>query len=207
MSDVAIKQITPGPFSATGCPKPTEIVCIFVPKVYDFCFEQDTLVTTTRIPEKCGAIPTGATATATITEVICRTGTPVPTGVDGFAILPVTVTVAATIALRNAAGVVVCTFPANLTVLNKTIVVCHPDERVTCDCTATAVAGDGLVLGTDVSVTVLICTVVECTAPVKLLVPSFGFCTPTRCTPAGFPPGFICPPADIFPPQCTATDD
>jgi hypothetical protein len=205
MAKVSIQQVTPGPCPPTGCPPATEIVCIFVPKVFDFCFEEDAQVSTTTIPTSCGTLPTGAVATATINDVTCTTGTAVPTGVDGFAILPVTVIVGLTVTIRNAACEFICSFQPNHVVLNKTIVVCHPDERVTCDCTATAVAGNELIVDGSVSVTVLICTIVECSAPVKLLVPSFGFCTPTRCTPAGFPPGFICPPTDLFPPQCTPT--
>lgn len=36
-------QVTPGPCSSGGCPAPTEIDCVMVTKVYDFCFEQDVL--------------------------------------------------------------------------------------------------------------------------------------------------------------------
>jgi hypothetical protein len=187
-----------------AAPTPTEIACIFVPKVYDFCFEEDFLVSTTEVPESCGMLPAEAVAVLVVDEVTCTTGPPIA-GVpeaEGFAFLPVTITVAGTIRIFSSEGLLLCTFPAAPLTLPKTVVVCHPDDRVTCDCSAFAAADLQVGVTDAVRVPVQICTIVECTAPVKLLVPSFGFCEPTRCTPAGFPPGFTCPPTDLFPPQC-----
>jgi hypothetical protein len=202
MSSVEIQQVAPGPCPPVGCPPATEIVCVYVPKVFDFCFEQDLNVQCTPLTEM---VPVGTTAECTVTSVNCVTGTSVPTGVDGFAILPITVTLTRVITLRSAAGLVIGEIVPPPFVLNKTIVVCKPDARVTCACDAIATCGDCTIIDDQICCQIGICLIVECDAPVKLLLPSFGFCTPTRCTPAGFPPGFTCPPADLFPPQCTPT--
>lgn len=205
MSKTRIQQIVPGPCPPTGCPPANEIVCVYVPKVYDFCFEEDLNVQCTTI--RPIVLPPGATAECEVTDVLCTTGTPVPTGVDGFAILPVTVAVETTLTLRTAAGALIGQVVPPPFTLSKSIVVCRPDPRVVCTCEATAACGDCTVTGNDVCCQIATCLIVECDAPVKLLVPSYGFCEPTRCTPAGFPPGFICPPADIFPPQCDSTNN
>lgn len=202
MNDVMIQQVVPGPCPPGGCPPATEIVCVYVPKVFDFCFEQDLNVACIPLAEP---LPEETTVECTVTGVTCVTGTPVPTGVDGFAILPVTVTVTRTLTLRNTAGVVIGAIIPPPFVLNKSIVVCRPDERVTCTCEAIAACGDCTISATEICCQIGICLLVECDAPVKLLLPSFGFCTPTRCAPAGFPPGFTCPPTDLFPPQCDTT--
>jgi hypothetical protein len=45
-----------------------------------------------------------------------------------------------------------------------------------------------------------ICKEIQVTAPVKLLVPSYGFCEVPACTFSP-QPGFACPPEPLFPPQ------
>ncbi|MGE5509448.1 MAG: hypothetical protein ACM3RP_13345, partial [Chitinophagales bacterium] len=132
-----------------------------------------------------------------------------PTGVDGLATVRVTVTVQYDVVIRNAAGTVICTINNQVFTFSKTVTVCAP-AGTTADCEVrAATCGPCVILPPtetfprgQVCCEFNLCVLVETTAPVKLLVPTFGFCVPARCQTGGFPPG-VCPPSPLFPPQCT----
>ncbi|MGE5506962.1 MAG: hypothetical protein ACM3RP_00505 [Chitinophagales bacterium] len=195
--------------NCASSPTPTEIDCILVDKVYDFCFEEDTgLQNCIGIPATCPTPPAGSTASCTITSVQCTTGSPVPTGVDGLATVRVTITAGYNVVIRSAAGTVICTIPNQVFTFSKTVTVCGP-AGTTADCEVrAATCGPCVILPPteafprgQVCCEFNFCVLVETTAPVKLLVPTFGFCVPARCQTGGFPPG-VCPPSPLFPPQC-----
>ncbi|MGE5552922.1 MAG: hypothetical protein ACM3XZ_03235 [Betaproteobacteria bacterium] len=203
MTDAVIQQIFPGPCPPEGCPPPTEIVCIRVRKVYDFCFEQDAGITQC-FPIPAGtSVPVGSTATCVVHDVTCTAGTPVPTGVDGISSVSVLVTAKVDITITRPDGTHFTLANQNF-IHTKTVFVCGP-VGTSADCEATVACGPCTVIpGAEqrdgqVCCGFVVCLLIETFADVKLLVPAFGFCTPAPCRTGGFPP---CPPTPLFPPQC-----
>lgn len=201
-------QVIPGPCEDRGCPAPTEIDCIQVNKVYDFCYEADTSDDVcTPIPADCaGEVTSTSTATGSVSAVSCTVvgTTPIldangnPTG---FADVTLLITVTVQYTLTNAAGTVLCTFNGNFSFM-KTILLCAPDgTTIECTAPATGVSPVAIVNGQTCSV-VTVCLLVSSVALVNLLVPSYGFCTPAPCVVAPVPP-FACPPSPLFPAECT----
>lgn len=82
----------------------------------------------------------------------------------------------------------------------KTIVLCAPEGTFT-NCEVVNSGCTCLILGEQICCTFDLCIVFQSLAIVKLLVPSFGFCTPAVCEQVSPQPPFVCPPA-LFPPQC-----
>ncbi|HET7559448.1 MAG TPA: hypothetical protein VFK80_05760 [Limnochordia bacterium] len=203
--------ITPGPCPPEGCPPPTDIECIEVRKVYDLCFQQDTMTRTFRVSGSDAVCLCGSN------HQHCEVGTVIPSDIladdafctvisriqqsDGFARVairvhvpiayyPVGTTVPTTIEpcfVRNA-------------VFTKVVTLCAPEGTdITCDITGTASSMIiDIVDGTlHIETTASFCIVLKSTADVNLLVPTYGFCVPAECVTAGLGP---CPPA--VPPQC-----
>jgi hypothetical protein len=201
MADEA-SPIVPGPCPSTGCPPPTEIVCIEVTKVYDFCFQSESRENICfPIPASCGTVPPGTTATGTVTSVTCSTQSisPIPSQ-PGFANVTLLITVTESLTLTAPDGTTLCTFSGQFFFL-KTVTLCAPTGvSVTCSAPASAV-GPCVIIGSEVCCTVNICLLIQSAALVKLLVPSYGFCVPAPCVVAPSPP-FPCPPSPLFPPQC-----
>ncbi len=195
-------QIVPGP-CPDCCPPPTEIDCISVDKIYDFCFttlSQNNLCFP--IPTTCGVIPLGSTATATVSSAFCDiiASTPIlnPQGLlTGFVNATVLVNATVTITIAGPTGVVVCTFTGTTTFI-ETFTLCAPSgTTVTCTVVSSAVCPAAIV-GTQVCTSVSICLLVQATASVQLLVPSYGFCTPAPCVVSPCPP-VSCPPVPPAP--------
>lgn len=202
VSEAQVDQIFPGPCGPLGCPPATEIVCVGVNKIYDYCFQQDTASAPCVTIPDAPTVPTGSTSTCTITAITCTAGTPVPTGVDGLATVSVVVTITYSVTVISPVGAVVVTIPGNTFVFTKTAIVCAP-VGTSADCTATATCACTVIPGTGnlggvVCCSFFICLLIETFAPVKVLVPSYGFCTPAPCRTGGFPP---CPPFPLYPPQ------
>lgn len=191
-----------------GCPPPTEIDCILTTKVYDFCFQTDTLSNLSfTIPSTCPSpLPIGAVVTGTVTGISCTTVSSTPilnptTGAPtGFADVTVLITVTVTFVATSSTGVVLCTFDGTTSFM-KTVVLCAPSgTSISCETPSSAVGPVAVVDGT-LLVTVTVCVLLESLATVKLLVPSYGFCTPAPCVVAASPP-VTCPPSPLYPPQC-----
>jgi len=194
--------VTPGPCPEEGCPPPTEIDCIEVTKVYDFCFQTDTRENICfAIPSSCGHVPPGSTAAGSVTSVSCTTQSITPiANSGGFANVTLLVTVMESITLTAPDGATICTFTGQFFYL-KTVTLCAPSGvSITCTAPATAV-GPCVIIAGDVCCTVNICLLIESNALVKLLVPTYGFCLPAPCVVSPSPP-FSCPPSPLFPPQC-----
>lgn len=203
------EQIVPGPCGPGPCPAPTEIDCIQVNKVYDFCFEADTSTPTTplTLPAKCGTVPSTATITGTVSSVTCTVASSIaildaagnPTG---FADVTLVVNATVTYTITSAAGATICTFDDDTFTFVKTIVLCAP-SGTTVDCTIPSSSVVPSIVNGQVFRTITICLLVSSVALVNLLVPSYGFCTPAPCVVAPAPP-FACPPSPLFPAACTS---
>lgn len=195
-------QVSPGPCGSGGCPAPTEIDCIEVTKVYDFCFQSESRDQCNfMIPENCGFIPPGTTAMGTITAVDCSTQAITPiSDSGGFANVTLLVTVTVGITLTGPDGSTLCTFSGQFFFF-ETVTLCAPaGVNVTCTAPATAV-GPCAIIGNQVCCPINLCLLIQSVALVKLLVPTYGFCVPAPCVVSPFPP-FACPPSPLFPPQC-----
>ncbi len=199
-------SVVPGPCSH-GCPAPTEIDCIQVNKVYDFCFEADTNSNVcTPIPSHCCEIPLGATATGAVQSVSCSVvgSTPIlnPQGTPtGFADVTLMVTVVVDYTITSSTGTVLCTFSGSFSFM-KTIVLCAPTgTSIDCNVPSSSVSPVAILNG-QVCSTVTVCLLVSSVAMVNLLVPSYGFCTPAPCLVSPQPP-FSCPPSPLYPEACT----
>ena len=195
--------VVPGPCPPEGCPAPTEIDCIEVTKVYDFCFQTDTETEPFTIPSSCGTIHVGSTATATVTAVTCSAQTISPiSGSGGFANVTMLITVTEAITLTSPSGTTLCTFTGEFWYI-KTVTLCAP-SGVTINCSAPSTSVTAMLApnASEVITTTMICLLTEATALVKLLVPTYGFCVPAPCVVLPTPP-FTCPPSPLFPPQCT----
>lgn len=194
--------VIPGPCPESGCPAPTEIDCIQVTKVYDFCFQTETREGLCfDIPSSCGTVPPGSTATGSVTSVTCTTQSvmPIP-GSGGFANVTLLVTVIESFTITSPSGTKICTFSGEFSFF-KTITLCAPKGvTITCEAPATSV-GPCVIMNGEVCCVVNICLLIEAVALVKILVPTFGFCVPAPCVVAPSPP-FACPPSPLFPPQC-----
>ena len=194
--------VSPGPCPDSGCPAPTEIDCIQVNRVYDFCFQ-----TLTRdplcfdIPQNCGQIPSGSTATGTVSSVTCTTQQISEIeGSGGFANALLLVTVVVSFTITNPLGVVVCTFSGEFFSFTS-VTLCAPDGvTVNCQVPSTFVS-PATIINNDVCAIVTVCLLIESVALVNLLVPSYGFCVPAPCVVSAAPP-FSCPPSPLYPPMC-----
>lgn len=197
MSGGQDRRIAPGPVRGGACPPPSEIVVVEVRKIYDYCFQEDTL-------ERCFFVPNlGPMATVTscqITSVRCceiLEREPIPDQ-DGLALVSIQVSLELSITAVPGPGqapVAVCrtvTFP-------KRVVLCAPtgtdvtcDVRGTCICTVQTPGAGQNGAEPNVCCTIQLCIVVTSGADVKILVPSFGVVMPQECrvSPAfgGCPP-------------------
>lgn len=183
--------------------EPTETVCIEVLKVYDFCFQSERRENVCTPLGTC--MPTaGATVTCTITGATCAEvgrGVPDETGRANVT-LAVTVTYDLEV-FAPGATTPECVFTALTFAFTKEIRLCAPTTpfATTIVCDVPSFACTCLILGTNICCTFDLCIVVQSVAPVKLLVPSFGFCVPAVCEAVSPQPPIICPP-QLFPAQC-----
>lgn len=177
-----------------------ETICIEVPKVYDFCFQAE------RRENICTPLgtfmpPAGATVRCTIKNTSCNEVSRSVPNAAGRSNVTFAVVVCYKLEVLNAEGDVIQTF-RNLTFsFTKTVVLCAPEGTFTnCEIVNTA-CGPCLILGNQICCTFDLCIVIQSVAIVKILIPSFGFCTPALCEQVSPEGPFVCPPA-LFPPQC-----
>lgn len=191
-------RIVPGPVRGGACPPPSEIVVVEARKVFDFCFQEDSL-------ERCFFV-SGLASTATITncEITNVTCTeimdrePLPDQ-DGLVLASIQITLELRITILPAPMAQPVTIMRTVT-FPKRVVLCAPsgtdircDVRGTCICTVQPPPTTGAT-GNEPNVccTIQLCVTVTSSADVKLLVPSFGVVVPQECrvSPAfgGCPP-------------------
>lgn len=198
-------HIVPGPIRGT-CPNPTEIVVIEARKVFDFCFQEDVL-------ERCFFVPevgTGATITdCEIVDVTCEEIMDREPLNDhpGLALVSLQVTLTVNLTLVPTPNAQPITITRTIA-FPKRVVLCAPtgtdvtcDVRGTCICTVQPQIVGGVGNEPNICCTIQLCIVVQATANVKVLVPTFGLVLPKECdVSAAFggcppvPPDHICPP-------------
>lgn len=177
--------------------QPLETVCIEVPKVYDFCFQ------TERRENICTTIdpPPTNTVNCIITATTCTEVSRTAPNPQGRSNVTFAVTVTYTLEVLDSTGAVVFTLPNQSFSFTKTVVLCAPAGTfTTCEIVNTACTCVNLV--TQICCTFDLCIIIQSLAIVKLLVPSFGFCTPSLCEQVSPVGPFVCPPTNLFPPQC-----
>ena len=198
------------------CPPFTGKDCILVNKVYDQCFTEELVTSQIPVASVCPGvtIPAGATvacipipgsATCSFAGTVAVTPPLTPYFEEVLVINSFEVSAPILVA-----GVTVCSPTLTLTGAARADLWVPPGTTVNCDilafgdCTCTLLASP-TGLPVVLACTGKFCKEVQITAPVKLLVPTYGFCEVPACTFLA-QPGFACPPAPLFPPQlCQST--
>ena len=198
------------------CPPFTAKDCILVNKVYDQCFTEELVTSQVPLTSVCpgvtipagatvGCIPIPGSATCSFAGTVAVTPPLTPFFEEVLVINSFDVS-----APIFVAGVTVCTPTLTLTGAARADLWVPPGTNVTCDilsfgdCTCTLLASP-TGLPVILACTGKICKELQITAPVKLLVPTYGFCEVPACTFLA-QPGFACPPAPLFPPErCQGT--
>jgi hypothetical protein len=180
-------QISPGPCPPGGCPPPTEIDCIVVDKVYASCVQTLTATQTYTVVGCTSPI----NCLVDLSESSCSVGAVTPTGTDNINNITYVVSLSLDITCSSASATetLVTTFTVPLYNPPGTNPSC---SILSASCTCVLVSPATL------SCTVQVCVLAQVTATVQLLVPSYGFCTPSPCQVGPLLP---CPPSPLFPPQ------
>ena len=198
------------------CPPFTAKDCILVNKVYDQCVTEELVTSQIPVTSACpgvtipagatvGCIPIPGSATCTFAGTVAVTPPLTPFFEEVLVINSFDIS-----APIFVAGVTVCLPTLTLTGAARADLWVPPGTNVTCDilafgdCTCTLLASP-TGLPVVLACTGKICKELQITAPVKLLVPTYGFCEVPACTflPQ---PGFSCPPEPLFPPErCQGT--
>ncbi len=201
-----VTVVVPGPCPPHGCPPPTEIVCIETLKVYDFCFQNDTVenacfaIPAACVPPVTTAVAVNCAITNITSAVVQRTPLPPPAPV-GFARVTIRLILTLSFTLVRADGTTLCTFTADFPFL-KTVALCAPaGTDVVVETRGTRCGPCFILAGTQVCCEIDFCLLIQSRALVKLLVPAFGFCVPAECVELPKAP-LPCPPSPLFPPQC-----
>jgi len=187
-------NVAPGPCPPGGCPPPSEIDCIAVDKVFDYCFQQDVA------PQLCAPFECAGTITSitcAVTAASCSFQSSVPAATPDF--VQATFLITATVDFTIVTTLTTCITSATVALL-KTVTLCGPAGTVqSCDLLSASCVPPAAV-GATVCTQVSFCLTFTSSAVVQLLVPSYGYCSPAPCQTLPLPP---CPPSPIFPPQCT----
>lgn len=186
------------------CPDPTEIVCIEVLKVYDFCFASERKENVCfDIPPACyPPVPPDATVTCSITAVSCDEISRRPSATPGLTDVTLKICVDVTLTITPAGGgLPSCTFSDTFCFI-KTVTLCAPDgTEVQCEIPNFRCGPCFVMPNNEVCCEIDVCILIQAKAVVKLLVPAYGFCIPAECVQVVKPP-IVCPPEQLFPPQC-----
>ena len=201
-------DVAPVPFTAKDC--------ILVNKIYDQCFTEELVTSQIPVSSSCPGvtIPAGATvacipipgsATCTFAGTVAVTPPLTPYFEEVLVINSFDISAPILVA-----GVTVCAPTLTLTGAARADLWVPPGTTVNCDilafgdCTCTLLASP-TGLPVVIACTGKICKELQITAPVKLLVPTYGFCEVPACTFLA-QPGFVCPPTPLFPPErCQGT--
>ena len=190
--------VSPGACDDGCCPPPTEIDCIMVDKVYASCSQT---VTATQVvgddvlPPGC--IPPGMTSgslpcSVDLSDSTCLVGAVVSTGTDS--INSITYTIAAVVNVTCPSGTV-----TSITLYTTTTVPLYNPSGTTPTCTILSGTCSAVVLPNGkLSVQATLCLLLQTLAAVQLLVPAYGYCSPSPCEVAAIG---VCPPSSLFPPQ------
>jgi hypothetical protein len=193
-SNAANAPVLDVPLSGNGVLTPaTAKDCILVKKVYDQCFTEELVTSQMSLTSACpgviipagatvGCIPVPGSATCTFAVTVPVTQSLTPFFEEVLVLNSFEVS-----APIFVAGVTVCSPTITLTGAARADLWAPPGTTVTCDilsfgdCTCTLLASS---TGLPVLLACIgkICKEIQVTAPVKLLVPSYGFCDLPACT-------------------------
>lgn len=202
--------------------------CILTEKVFDQCFKEDVIVRSFTVPTGPGQACAGVDL-AQVDRVDCQVvsatcqvinvGPPLPPPAPPFnRIVTVQQDIVIEVCLVDETplgDVVLCCFTETVTEFNSVVLyVPEPGALfgpaggpfVFCEIVGSlcycnlALSPIGVPVG-NVICTIKVCKVIEVTAFVKLLVPTYGYCVPRPCLAAPQEEELICPPEDLFPPQ------
>jgi len=192
-------------------PPPTAKDCILVNKVYDQCFTEELVSSQIPVSSACpgiaispdstvGCIPIPGSATCTFAGTVAVTP-PLTPFFEEVLVLN-SFDISAPIFVD---GVTLCAPTLTLTGAARADLWAPPGTTINCDILSFGDCACHLLasptgLPTVLACTGKICKEIQVTAPVKLLVPSYGFCEVPACTFSP-QPGFACPPEPLFPPQ------
>ncbi len=188
-------QVAPGPCGPGGCPAPTEIACIAVDKVFDYCYQQDTS------PMVCAPLmqdPAPSPAiSCSVSSVSCAFVGSVAAATADYveATFVLSATVDFNVSFDGLGGIA-----QEAVSLFKTVTLCGPSGTSQSCTVLSATCTPPAIIDETICTVVTFCATFTSTATVQLLVPAYGYCTPAPCVtlPLG-----ACPPSAIFPPQCT----
>ncbi|HLN60616.1 MAG TPA: hypothetical protein VK464_03620 [Symbiobacteriaceae bacterium] len=158
------RRVVPGPVRGGACPPPSEIVVVEVRKVFDFCFQEDSL-------ERCFFVPglgTGAAVTGCeITNVTCgeiMDREPIPDQ-DGLALVSLQINIDLSISIAATANATPTTVTRTIS-FPKRVVLCAPtgtdvscDVRGTCICTVQPTTATTATTEPNVCCTIQLCVV------------------------------------------------
>lgn len=179
-------RVSPGPIRGGHCPPPREIVLVDARKVFDFCTQQDTL-------ERCFCVadlgPDAAVIDCQIVNISCQEiaeREPIIGG-EGRALVSIQVNLTVRITLMPGNNQPPITVERNIA-FPKRVILCAPmgtdvtcDVRGTCICTVQPPGSTGCPVEANVCCTLQLVITITVTAPVKVLVPSFGMVMPREC--------------------------
>lgn len=175
------REIRPGPLRGQPAPEIQEIACIAVDRVYDFCFDEETTSRTVTLRD----VPIGTPVTARLNTqaASCQVlGDCAPTG-DGQCDVTLAVSVPATVQVGKLPAITVNFLifkPVRLYMPHGTTLKCE----VTGNCFGALIDADGDGMAEELFCQASLCTVVQVTARVNLLIPAYGFATPGPMRPA-----------------------
>lgn len=183
--------IQPGPCPTTGCPAPTEIDCIIVDKVYDSCTQ--TITTTQTFLAPTVGCPVSSCALDLSTST-CTVGAISPSGTTNYN--NITFVIGANYSVTCTTGV---TLPETVDT-TQTVTLYNPSGTTpSCNILSGSCTCVNLPNG-NISCTISLCLLLQVTATVQLLVPTYGFCQPPVCGSVEPSP---CPPVPLYPPQAS----
>ena len=181
-------------FECTGTPS---CDCIATTKVYDYCYQSDTFDVTSGT-FSCTTVPSSLSCTVSIGTCTLLFTTAAVTPNYVLATFQVT----GTVTLGWTCGTVAATDAVPFWFTKPGGVLCSPEGTYqVCDVVNVGCAPYLTQVGVatyEVSASVGLCMTFESDAEVKILVQTFGFCSPPLCESGGLLP---CPPSPLFPPQ------
>lgn len=189
-------SMSQGPWEHSDFPKPTEIDCITVEKVYDSCIQ--TITTTQMLGDDVWCKECAVTScTFDLDSSLCTVGTMTPSTTTDYSDITFVIGAEYTVSCSNGKSM-------TSTAYTTATVTLYNPMGTTPSCTIISGTCSCVNLPNDtISCTITLCVLFQTTAVVQIMVPTYGFCTPPTCGQVG--PVLPCPPSSLFPPQSGAS--
>ncbi|PSR20063.1 MAG: hypothetical protein C7B45_16770 [Sulfobacillus acidophilus] len=185
-------SVTTGPITAGEVPPPTEIDCIVVDKVYDSCSQT---LTTSQTLVAVGTTCSVVGCSIDLSSSTCTVGAITPTVTPDYN--DITFVVGINYSVSCSSGVTL----SETAYVTQIVTLYNPNGTTpSCNILSGACSCVNLPNG-DINCTLTICLLLQTTAVVQLMVPTYGFCVPPVCPAVG--PVLPCPPSPLYPPQAS----